>query len=188
MTGADEGDDVGADVGFRQAAAGFRILRREQQRQQIARRLAAALEQRLAAFDDGVDRVVEEPERGAAARSAEPRQERRRADEIERIEASEAVEIARHGALEFARLAPEPLREQRLLQHFERHARHEFADVGHRAVAATAEPLDRRLGDPLHGGREVGDLARRKQRRERPPLQAPRLALGRQQAVAEARD
>ena len=105
VTGADEGDDVGANVGLGHADAGFRILRAEQQGQEIARRFAAPLEQRLAAVDDRVDRGVEELERRATAPAPEARQEGRRANQIERIEPSETVEVARHRTLEFARLA-----------------------------------------------------------------------------------
>ena len=48
-----------------------------------------------------------------------------------------------------------------------------------------AEALDRRRGHSLHRRRELGDLARRKERRERAALQPPGFALRGQEAVAE---
>src|SRR5580693_876563 len=49
-----------------------------------------------------------------------------------------------------------------------------------------AYAFDRRLGNPLHGGAEFGDLARRKERRQRAALLPPRLALRSQEAAPEA--
>ena len=88
--------------------------------------------------------------------------------------------------LERARLFPEPLREQRLLEHFQRQTRREFADFDHRAVAPAGQAFNRRPPDPVDGGSEFRDLPGRKQRRERTALDAPVLALGCQHAVAES--
>ncbi len=61
------------------------------------------------------------------------------------------------------------------------------ADVRHRPVAPSAHPLNRRLCNPVDGRSKFRDLTWRKQGRERPPLDAPVLALGGQQPVAESR-
>ncbi len=124
---------------------------------------------------------------GRPLQPAKAGQEGGRADEVERVEAAEAVEIVGDGALERARLPPESLREQGLLEHFQRDARHELADVGDRAVAPTRQPLDGRRRDALHRRGEIRDRAGRKQRRKRPPLQTPGLALRRHQPVAQTR-
>ena len=145
---------------------------------------APELQKALAGADDVVDRAREEFERGASAQPAEPRQELRRADEIERIEAPDRLEIAGHGELERARVAAEPLREQRLLEHFERHPRHLLRDLDDPALPLGREPLGRRRRDPVDRRREAADLARREQRRERAALGAPVLAVDGQEAPA----
>src|SRR6516225_4563860 len=104
--------------------------------------------------------------RSRAAPAPKPRQEGGRAKEIERIQASETVEVACHSTLEFARLASEPLREQGLLQHPERHARGHFADVRDRAVAPMPKALDGRGRHLLHRQGEFSDAPWRKERRE----------------------
>jgi len=55
----DEGDDICADAGFGQATTGVGIPRRKQQRENVARRLAARFENRAAAPDDRLDRLDE---------------------------------------------------------------------------------------------------------------------------------
>ena len=115
MSREDERDDVGSYVGFGQAAARLRVLGVEQQCQEIARRFASAVQEALAALNDAVDHGIKKLERRAAAPPAEPGQKGWRAQEIERIEAPETVEISCHSPLEFAHFAPEPWREQRLL-------------------------------------------------------------------------
>ena len=79
------------------------------------------------------------------------------------------------------------MREQRLLKHFERQARHESADIGHGPVAPSAHALNRRPPNPVDGRRKFRGLTGRKQGRERAPLDAPVLALGGQEPVAESR-
>ncbi len=62
---------------------------------------------------------LEKLERAAAAPAPEPRHESGRAQQIERIDPADGLEIARDGALEGAGFAPKPLGEQRLLKHFQ---------------------------------------------------------------------
>ena len=80
------------------------------------------------------------------------------AQQIERINPADCLKIARARALKGARLAPQPLREQGLLQHFKRQARHESADIGHRPFTSPAQALNRRLSNPVHGRSEFGGL------------------------------
>src|SRR5271156_3900497 len=58
------------------------------------------------------------------------------------MDPADSLEIARHGALEGAGLAPEPPREQRLLKHFQSEARHDRAAIRHGSVAPPAHALD----------------------------------------------
>ena len=187
MAGVDEGDDVGPHVRVGNSAPILRVLRRHEQGQEIARRLGAVRQQRPSLVDDRIDGGIEKFERVPAAPASQSRQKRGRAQQIERIDPADGLEIARHRALKGARLAPEPLREQRLLEHRQRHPRHGLADVRHGAVATAGHALDRRLPDPMDGGSEFRDLTRREQGRERAALEAPVLALGGQEPVAESR-
>ena len=64
MAGADEGDDIGANVVFADALAGFRILRARAAASEYRwARLAPEASRRLARADDVVDRAGEEFER-----------------------------------------------------------------------------------------------------------------------------
>src|SRR5580704_14179244 len=117
MAGADERHDIGANVVPADALAGFRVLRGEEKGQNIIGRAGARRQQALARADDVVDGAGEEFEGRASAQASETRQKLRRANQIERIETADRVEIAGYRHLEFARVAAEPLREQRLLKH-----------------------------------------------------------------------
>jgi hypothetical protein len=79
------------------------------------------------------------------------------------------------------------LREQRLLKHFQREARHDRADFRDSPGTPSAHALNGGPSNAVDGGREFRDLSRREQRRERAPLNAPLLAFGGQESVAESR-
>ena len=123
--------------------------------------------------------------RRPGAPAADPRQPLRQAEDIERVERPERLEIARDRAPERIRIALEPGREDRPLEHVERHARHLEGDVEDAAVGRRRQRRTRRSADRDHRRHEARDVARREQRREGAPLQPPLLALGREQPVAE---
>ncbi len=160
MAGVDEGDDIGANVVQAHAAPGFRIERTEQQRQQIRGRGRARVDQAFARGNDVVDRAREKRERFAPAQPSEPREEFRRAEEIQRVQPADRVEIGRDRTLKLARATRQPLAEQRLLEHLERRPPHLLGDFDQPAVPSDADPFDEGAGDAVHRGREIGDLAR----------------------------
>ena len=120
-------------------------------------------------------------------RRLEPGQERGRAQQIQGIDPPDGLEIACHGPLKGAGLTAEPFREQCLLEHLQRHARHDRADVRDCPVAPAGHPLNRRSPDPVDRRSEFRDLTGREQGRQRTALDAPVLALGGQQSIAESR-
>ena len=100
---------------------------------------------------------------------------------------TEGLEIAGDGAPERVRIPGQALGEDGALEDVEGDAGHFEGDVEHPALRppppAPHEPLRRRD----HGGHEARDVPRREQRRQAAALQAPFLALGGEEAVAEPR-
>ena len=186
MTGADEGDDIGAHLDVGEPRPGLGVGGLEEEREEVIRG-------RLAPGPSRARRVsISSPTTSSKKRSAgRARQRPSRGSHSgmpktsSGIERAERLEIARDGAPERVRIALEPVREDRPLEHVERDARHLEGDVERcgRRAGASAAPGARPLA--IMAGTKPRDVARREERREGAPLQPPLLAFGREQAVAE---
>jgi hypothetical protein len=87
---------------------GFRILGLEQQRENVVRHVCGVLRQAAAApGDDGVDGTIEEHERRMRLDATKSGDELGQAEEVERIDASDDIEIAPHGGADFPRVPAE---------------------------------------------------------------------------------
>ena len=184
MPRRDEGRDIGLHLIGRET-----VLERvslEQQRQKIARRLLAARQKLAAPRDNRLDGSIEYRERRLAPAAPEARQKGRQVERIERMHPPERVEIARDRLRQDRGLAREPIREDRALEHFERHMRHLARRIDRARIGERAPTLDETLGNACHRRLEAFDHAGREGWRERAPLRAPALAFGREEAVAEA--
>jgi hypothetical protein len=177
MPGADKGDDVGAHVVEAHALSRFRIVRAQQQRQQVGGSGRARFDQLFSRRDDVVDSRGEKRERRPAPQLPKPRQEFRRAQQIQRIDTADRVEITRHGALKLARISPEAAAEQGLFEHLQRRQRHLLADLDQADVASSAQARRRASGDAVHRRSKVRHDPRGEQRRYRAPLRAPGVAV-----------
>ena len=170
----------------RHAAPGLRILRLQQQREQIARRRLRRLRSACGgAAMMSSTALAKNASVAAPPQAPDARQEFRRAEQVERIEPAEGVEVARHRAAGIRwRRAPRPWLNS--VCSSTRSVRRAISTSACRcrcAAGARRSRSTRGAGDAVHGGGEIGDLPRRKQRRQRAALRAPGLALDREQAV-----
>ena len=109
--------DVRANLDLAQSLAGLRILRLQQQREQVLRHAVGLLRDAPPApGDDRIDRTLEDAHGRAGLQAAEPRHRSWQAEDIEGIDPPDGVEIALHALSDLLGVAAEAVGEDRPLE------------------------------------------------------------------------
>src|SRR5262249_60688273 len=186
VAGHDEGENIGADLGFAQAFSGVWIDRRKEEGENIVWSAVSPLREPAASGGDQVvDRALEEPESRSYPQMIETGDPARQPEEIEWVDPADRLKIGDHGKPGLLRVAAEAVRKDGALEHVERQARYFRGDVDRFPISAPPA-LDQRIGSIHHRGRELGDCPPRKQRSGSAPLRPPLITLSAPKPLAQA--
>ena len=137
--------------------------------------------------DDTIDFGFEKLQRRAHPEPAEPRDKVGHAENVERADFPDRVEIGGHRHADVFGVGSETIREDGAFDDIERDLGHLGRHVDGGARAERGPSVDQGAHCCHHRRRKIHHRPARKHRGEYPPLQAPLLALGAQQAVTQSR-